>query len=344
MGGNQRSVRHEPFVLHERLLAQHALSIVPPSIGVKGDGYFGGDAPTGGRSIRLSMREGMDLLAHDVRVLTDAEREVLTDPCLAVTLLLDGCGSGRLIDPETGTGLAEPIQYTPSTLYLSFTTRALIGRSFAPVNTRYRLVELRLAHDLLERLGLETTLLELRPSLATHCASGAGYWVGMVAATPSLVVLAEQLHRAALDGTANDLTLDARGLDLLVGAIELITGTTMQNAPTVPARLRNRIEAAAKMLEAEPASPWTIQRLARAVGLGEKNLKRGFRDCFSTTAMGYLLQRRLELGRRLLEESEESITEISLHVGYANPSHFARLYRRRYGESPHETRRHSRPD
>jgi AraC-like DNA-binding protein len=40
-------------------------------------------------------------------------------------------------------------------------------------------------------------------------------------------------------------------------------------------------------------------------------------------------------------EGKDSITEISLSVGYANPSHFARLYRRTYGEPPHATRRRS---
>ena len=29
-----------------------------------------------------------------------------------------------------------------------------------------------------------------------------------------------------------------------------------------------------------------------------------------------------------------SVTEVSLAVGYANPSHFAFLYRRTYGETP----------
>jgi AraC-like DNA-binding protein len=35
-----------------------------------------------------------------------------------------------------------------------------------------------------------------------------------------------------------------------------------------------------------------------------------------------------------MELTGETVTDASLAVGYANPSHFARLFRRHYGVSP----------
>ncbi|WP_404979788.1 helix-turn-helix domain-containing protein [Caulobacter segnis] len=43
---------------------------------------------------------------------------------------------------------------------------------------------------------------------------------------------------------------------------------------------------------------------------------------------------RLWRARALMTEQEVSVIEAALQVGYANPSHFARLYRRAFGVSP----------
>lgn len=326
------------FALQERVLAQHALLKIPPCVGVEGSGYFGGDAPVGGRSIRLSVRDGMDLLAHDVRILENTEQSVASEPCLAVTLLLEGAGRGVVTDPMSDRALAAPIEYTSSTLYVSFSTRPLGGESSAPGGSRYRLIELRLSHDFLKRLGAWEMLTDLEPGHPLHQASGEGFWIGAAPAPAPLLALAEQIHMAALDGSANDLTLDARGLDFLAAALERLANRDGPRINALLGRSRKQIAAAAQMLSAEPAHPWSIRMLARAVGLGDKTLKLGFRECFGTTVMGYLKDARLQLGKRLLEDGVDSVTQVSLKVGYANPSHFARLYRQRFGKTPNVAR------
>lgn len=326
------------FAWQERLLAQHALKEVPPCVGVEGNGYFGGDVPVGGRSIRLSVRDGMDLLAHDVQILEDAEQGVSSDPCLAVTLLLDGAGKGFVSDPASDAGPEVLIDYISSTLYVSFSTRPLGGRSSAPAGSRYRLVELRLSHAFLKRLGMWAMLTGLGVNHPLHRASGEGYWIGASPAPAALITLAELIHTAALGGVSSDLALDARGLDFLAAALELLGNRDQMAATALPGRSRKRVAAAAQMLRAEPAHPWSIRELARAAGLGDKTLKLGFREYFDMTVMGYLKDARLELGRRLLKEGADSVTEVSLKVGYANPSHFARLYRLRFGEAPSTAR------
>lgn len=210
------------FALQERLLAQHVLTEVPPCVGVESDGYFGGDAPVAGRSIRLSVRDGMDLLAHDVRILEDAEQCVASDPCLAITLLLSGSGTGLITDPVPDPALAVPIDYTSSMLYMSFSTRPLGGRSSALAGSRYRLVELRLSHAFLKRLDVWEMLIELDASHPLHRTSGDGYWIGASSAPTALIGLTELIHTAALGGVASDLALDARGLDFLAAALKLL--------------------------------------------------------------------------------------------------------------------------
>jgi AraC family transcriptional regulator len=46
----------------------------------------------------------------------------------------------------------------------------------------------------------------------------------------------------------------------------------------------------------------------------------------------------MEKARRLLRETDKSVIEIGLDVGYTSPSHFAQLFRREVGISPSEYR------
>jgi AraC family transcriptional regulator len=49
----------------------------------------------------------------------------------------------------------------------------------------------------------------------------------------------------------------------------------------------------------------------------------------------------MEKARRLLRETDKSVIEIGLDVGYTSPSYFAQLFRREVGISPSENERKS---
>jgi len=46
----------------------------------------------------------------------------------------------------------------------------------------------------------------------------------------------------------------------------------------------------------------------------------------------------MDEAKRLLRETKKNVVEIGLDVGYANPSHFAQLFKRETGLSPSEYR------
>ena len=47
----------------------------------------------------------------------------------------------------------------------------------------------------------------------------------------------------------------------------------------------------------------------------------------------------MDEAKRLLRETKQSVVAVALDVGYANPSHFAQLFRRETGPSPSDYRR-----
>jgi AraC family transcriptional regulator len=53
----------------------------------------------------------------------------------------------------------------------------------------------------------------------------------------------------------------------------------------------------------------------------------------------YHINLRMDEAKRLLRESKKSVVDVALDVGYANPSHFAQLFRKMTGLSPSDYRR-----
>jgi transcriptional regulator GlxA family with amidase domain len=84
------------------------------------------------------------------------------------------------------------------------------------------------------------------------------------------------------------------------------------------------------------------QVVARA-GIPERTLKRRFRAATGTTLIDYLQNLRVEAAKRLLESGNMPADEISVQVGYEDPSFFRRLFKRRTGLTPGQYRRMFRP-
>ena len=99
------------------------------------------------------------------------------------------------------------------------------------------------------------------------------------------------------------------------------------------------IRQAIALLEAEPFGDWTLARLARACYLSESSLTRGFRRETGQSVHQYLIDRRMDAARALLERQRCTVSEAARRVGYSNMSHFAAAYQRRFGVNPGAFRR-----
>ena len=82
------------------------------------------------------------------------------------------------------------------------------------------------------------------------------------------------------------------------------------------------------------ASPLDIAALARIAHVSEAHFIRTFRATFGETPHRYLQRRRVERSMFLLRETDASVTEICLEVGFASLGTFSRTFRAIVGESP----------
>lgn len=107
---------------------------------------------------------------------------------------------------------------------------------------------------------------------------------------------------------------------------------------------RNRLMLRARdAMDAHYAEPLNIAALARIAHASPPHFIRTFRAVFGETPHRYLQRRRVERAMFLLRESDRSITEVCIDVGFNSLGTFSRTFRAITGETPTAYRRRSVP-
>ena len=81
-------------------------------------------------------------------------------------------------------------------------------------------------------------------------------------------------------------------------------------------------------------TPITIEQLSREVALSPYHLIRVFRRVYKLTPHQYLMQKRITKAKELLCNTDISVTEICVIVGFESLGSFSALFRKIAGVSP----------
>lgn len=92
------------------------------------------------------------------------------------------------------------------------------------------------------------------------------------------------------------------------------------------------------LMETNLEEPLRPGDLAKTVNISTRQLERLFRRYLSATPKKYYMDMRLQRAQHLLLQTSMSVTEVSVACGFNSSSHFSRLFRARYGMSPHRLR------
>lgn len=104
-----------------------------------------------------------------------------------------------------------------------------------------------------------------------------------------------------------------------------------------------QVRLARLLLDRSYDSPITIEDLSREVALSPYYLIRAFKHFYQQTPHQYLVGQRIAKAKELLRNSDLSITEICVTVGFESLGSFSTLFRKVAGVSPRAYRLNSQP-
>lgn len=102
---------------------------------------------------------------------------------------------------------------------------------------------------------------------------------------------------------------------------------------------KNVIQDVVKYIDAHIGEKVYRSQLADLVFYNENYLSRRFREEVGCSISTYIMEKRLEVSKKLLMQTRLSITEIGEQVGYDNTAYFIRIFKQQTGKTPNEFRK-----
>ncbi len=106
--------------------------------------------------------------------------------------------------------------------------------------------------------------------------------------------------------------------------------------------LHDPIARALQYIETHPFAQWTVEGLARKVGMGRANFAARFAAQLGRTPFEALTAERMRHAAIFLEETDLKVAEIAERVGYRSEAAFSRRFAMHYGQSPGTLRKQGR--
>ena len=98
--------------------------------------------------------------------------------------------------------------------------------------------------------------------------------------------------------------------------------------------LNRRLLRARDAMDRAYAEPLDVRAMAAVAHISPAHFSRCFVSVFGETPHRYLQRRRVERSMFLLRETDRSITDVCLDVGFTSLGTFSRLFREIVGETP----------
>ena len=92
-------------------------------------------------------------------------------------------------------------------------------------------------------------------------------------------------------------------------------------------------------IDAHFKDPITLELLAQQAHQNKYYIAHTFKDAFGISPIKYLMERRVEESKILLDETDFSIGQIASIIGFSSSSHYSQAFRRLAGMSPNEYRK-----
>lgn len=118
--------------------------------------------------------------------------------------------------------------------------------------------------------------------------------------------------------------------------LNLLWDEAWQSAPSV---LDLAFEELVEEIRREPGRKWTLDLMAKRLHLSRAQVVRRFHGALGVSPIQFVIETRLERARELLRETNLTLEQIAMALGYSNAPFFARQFKQFCGQTPGEWRR-----
>lgn len=100
-----------------------------------------------------------------------------------------------------------------------------------------------------------------------------------------------------------------------------------------------KLKRVVNLMEASLAEAFRLGDLAHEAGMSEYHFSRLFKRATGHSPSQYFIKLRMTKAKQLLLETEISVIDAGLDVGYSSASHFSQVFKREVGVSPSHYRK-----
>lgn len=150
--------------------------------------------------------------------------------------------------------------------------------------------------------------------------------------TPAMFKTIFDIFGSPLTGSLKRLLIEGKMLELI--ALQLDTSRMKQAGKNEVQKNTDLLFAIREYLDNSFLEDHSMKGICQRFGINEFALKNGFKKTFRTTVFEFILSRRLEYARELLQQADHTVQEIGTMVGYKYPNHFSTAFKNKFGISP----------
>lgn len=110
--------------------------------------------------------------------------------------------------------------------------------------------------------------------------------------------------------------------------LEIIAEASRRSRPTSERQAPRWLKQARELIHARFSEKLTLAEIAQSVGVHPIYLASEFRRCYLSTVGEYVREMRIEYACRELSTSDSSLVDIALQAGFADQSHFSKVFKR----------------
>ncbi|MDR1180323.1 MAG: AraC family transcriptional regulator [Spirochaetales bacterium] len=304
-------------------LAEGLKKVMSPPAAAQEEDFIPPENLGEGRCVRLLSNDSCDIFSNELRLARKARLSAGTEGPLYA---LQFCMGSNMEWQEEASGARLGLQSGQGTF--SFIAHILETGEYQ-AGEHYKSFRVNFSKAKMERMVEEFGI-----DIHTFSRKRMNFSMSSFETTPECKIALEQIARCHYKGAIRHLYIESKAHELFAYCMDALQHKQKTGALSLSKNDLENLRRAKEIVDNHIANPVSLAKLSRMAYLNEYKLKNGFKALFGKPVYTYLLDKRMEYARLLLEKRRFHVYEVAEMTGYADSSSFSKAFFKRYGYRP----------